>query len=813
MSQLGTVTTDINGFDVGYSVTVQSDGKILVAGSASNDFALVRYNADGSLDTSFGIDGKVTTDIGFSDQANSVTVQADGKILVAGFTGGGSGDFALVRYNADGSLDTSFDLDGIVTTDIGDEAYSVAVQSDGKILVAGSASNDFALARYNADGSLDAMFTTDIGLGLSRDQAYSVAVQSDGNILVAGSAGITGDDYDFALVRYNTDGTLDTSFGGTGTGIATTNTGLGFSTDQAYSVAVDSNGKILVAGYTWDGGGVSIGNPPHVIQSYDLMLVRYNADGTLDTSFGEPGTGIVITQVGASVIGRSVTVQSDDKILVAGFTTIAGSGDEFALIRYNTDGTLDTSFGGTGIVITDIGPFGELGFSVTVQPDGKILVAGETITVDSSGAGSSDFALVRYNADGSLDTSFGNDPPVITSGPTANLSIAENTIAVTTVAATEPDGQTLTYSIVPAASSGGADGALFTINATTGALAFLTAPDYEHPTDAGVDNVYDVTVQVSDGLLTDTQDIAVTVTNVSPETLTGDGGDNLFLASADHEAFFGQVGSDTVSYELAGAAVTASLLKPKGNTGDAAGDTYNSIENLTGSAFNDKLIGNDGNNVLEGRAGADQLDGGKGVNTASYEHSSGVTADLTNPANNTGDAAGDTYKNIQNLLGSHFDDRLVGDGSNNVLTGGDGNDTLIGNGGKDTLIGGLGADTLNGGSGQDRFVYMSPSEGGNTLQGFDTIQGFNIKDDTIAISASGFGGGLVAGQSLVDGVTFVTGEAPSAPTTAGTFLYDTNDHTLLWDVDGSTPGGSDPVQIAKFDSTVALKAHDFDVMA
>src|SRR5262249_12672180 len=104
MSQLGTVTTDINGFDVGYSVTVQSDGKILVAGSAWNDFALARYNADGSLDTSFDGDGKVTTDIGLSDQGNSVTVQADGKILVAGVTG--IGDFALVRYNADGTLDT-----------------------------------------------------------------------------------------------------------------------------------------------------------------------------------------------------------------------------------------------------------------------------------------------------------------------------------------------------------------------------------------------------------------------------------------------------------------------------------------------------------------------------------------------------------------------------------------------------------------------------------------------------------------------------------------------------------------------------------
>ena len=227
-----------------------------------------------------------------------------------------------------------------------------------------------------------------------------------------------------------------------------------------------------------------------------------------------------------------------------------------------------------------------------------------------------------------------NSAPVITSNggtATATISIPENTMAVTTVTATDSDSDKLVYSIL-----GGADASLFTINATTGALAFLKAPDYEHANDFGVDNHYDVTVQASDGQLTASQAISVNVTNVSPETLTGDDGSNLFLASADREAFSGLGGNDTVSYALAQTGVIANLANPGANTGDAAGDSYNSIENLIGSAFNDKLTGDANNNVLEGGARADQLNGGNGSDTASYEHAtSGVTADLNRPSNNT----------------------------------------------------------------------------------------------------------------------------------------------------------------------------------
>jgi uncharacterized delta-60 repeat protein len=191
----------------------------VVAGYSDNgsndDFALVRYNTNGTLDTSFDSDGKVTTDIGSGDIAQSVAIQTDGKIVAAGYSNNGSNvDFTLVRYNTDGTLDTTFDSDGKVTTAIGsgtDQARSVAIQSDGKIVAAGftgeMGGEDVALVRYNTDGSLDTNFgtggkvTTVVG---TNDYAYSVAIQSDGKIVAAGGAGMDfgGNDFDISLVRY-----------------------------------------------------------------------------------------------------------------------------------------------------------------------------------------------------------------------------------------------------------------------------------------------------------------------------------------------------------------------------------------------------------------------------------------------------------------------------------------------------------------------------------------------------------------------------------------------------------------------------------
>ena len=391
----GKVTTDFNSNDdSGNSVTVQPDGKILVAGDTYKgetyngtdyDFAIVRYNSDGTLDTSFNTTGKITTDFDTSDDGgNSITVQADGKILVAGYSYKGIDyDFAIVRYNSNGTLDTSFNITGKVTTDFGngdDSGYSITVQADGKILVTGETYNgtdyDFAIVRYNSDGTLDTSFnitgkvTTDFGNG--DDGGNSITVQADGKILVAGYS-YKGIDYDFAIVRYNSNGTLDTSFNITGK--VTTDFGNG--DDSGYSITVQADGKILVTGETYNG------------TDYDFAIVRYNSDGTLDTSFNT--TGKVTTDFDTNDdSGYSITVQPDGKILVAGETD-NGTNTNFAIARYNSDGTLDTSFNTTGKVTTDFDNSYDKGKSITVQTDGKILVAGET-----DNGTNNDFAVARY---------------------------------------------------------------------------------------------------------------------------------------------------------------------------------------------------------------------------------------------------------------------------------------------------------------------------------------------------------------------------------------------------------------------------------
>ncbi|MDZ4255531.1 MAG: putative Ig domain-containing protein [Sulfuritalea sp.] len=413
----GIVTTPIGASrDQAHGIALQADGKVLAAGYSYNgsdyDFALVRYNADGSVDTSFSGDGKLTTAIGASnDYGYSVAVQPDGKILLAGQSySGSSGSYAsiasiegssspiwtigLVRYNPDGSLDTTFSSDGKLTTTFGSNntyGQSVVVQDDGKILVAGSTGGNFALLRYNADGSFDTSFdadgglTTDIGFG-SSDYGKAVAVQADGGILVAGSS-----NGDLALARYNSNGSLDTNFSGDGR----LSTAIGAGDDQGQCLVLQADGKIIVAGSSSNGS------------DDDFAVVRYNLDGSLDAGFG--GDGMVTTAIGsASDSASSIALQADGKIVVAG-SSWNGSDYDVALVRYHSDGSLDASFSDDGMLSTDVGGVSDYGYSVVVQADGKIVVTGQSYKA-SSPYSDSDFVVIRYNIDGSLDTTFESTP-------------------------------------------------------------------------------------------------------------------------------------------------------------------------------------------------------------------------------------------------------------------------------------------------------------------------------------------------------------------------------------------------------------------
>ena len=296
-----------------------------VGDGANADFALARYNPNGSLDTSFSGDGKQTTDFGDPHYgtdfgAYDVALQPDGNIVAVGRSG--NGDFALARYDAtDGSLDTSFSGDGKETTDLGgwEHGRAVAIQN-GKIVVAGTslhgADGNFALARYNPDGSLDTSFsgdgiqTSDFGV---RHDAHAVAIQADGKIVVAGVS--DSDDGNFALARYNDDGTLDPSF--SGDGWQTTDFG---GRDYGHSMALGADGRIVVAGES----------------AVDFALARYNPDGTLDTSFS--GDGKTTTDFGGLDRAFDLALQPDGKIVAAG--THNGT---FALARYEGESTSGTA--------------------------------------------------------------------------------------------------------------------------------------------------------------------------------------------------------------------------------------------------------------------------------------------------------------------------------------------------------------------------------------------------------------------------------------------------------------------------------------
>ena len=438
----GIVTTQIGASDDGaYSLKIQSDGKIITAGyyydGLHNDFTLVRYDSNGTLDNSFGSNGIQTTQVRISDSyANSMLIQSNGEYVVSGYSNDGSElNFALARYNTNGDLDDSFGTSGIVITQNGtslDHVNSVAIQGDGKIVAAGDSFNGmgtlFALARYNVNGTLDNSFgsnglvTTTIGISHPHDVVNSVAIQSDGKIVAFGSSYHNVQDVEFALARYNPNGGLDNTFGTNG--IVTNAAGVQYV--DASSVLIQGDEKILTTGTSYHGANT------------DFILIRYNKNGTLDNTFG--ANGMVTTRItGTDAYAKSAVIQADKKIVVAGYTY---SNTYFTLIRYNENGTLDDSFGISGMVIT---PEGDAN-SVAIQGDGKIVAAGSYYDGLYY-----DFALARYNKNGDLDSSFGADG-IITTQVGANNSNA-NSIAIQNdgniiVAGSSNNGSNINFTLV-----------------------------------------------------------------------------------------------------------------------------------------------------------------------------------------------------------------------------------------------------------------------------------------------------------------------------------------------------------------------------
>ncbi len=361
-------------------------------------FSAVSVAQPGTLDPTFGAAGKTSSSIGPNNEfAHAVAIQPDGKIVVAGETYNNSSvveDFALARYNADGTLDNTFGTNGFVVTDLQqstDVVKAIAIQPDGKIVVAGYSDNtfnyDFAIARYLSNGALDNTFGANGKLIKnfgSTDFGLAMALLPNGKILVAGRA-YNGSNGDVALIQLNSNGTFDNSFGTGGALMAD----LFGEDESANALAVQTDGKIVVAGDRYSNNASLI------------ALARFNPDGSLDPNFSFDGK--MSTSIGGlSDVAHAVAIQSDGKIVVAGISNNTAISD-FALARYLSDGTPDNTFSGDGQLTTDVATGGDYVNSIAIQPDGKILAGGTTAGNNSI----SDFAVVRYLTDGTLDPSFG----------------------------------------------------------------------------------------------------------------------------------------------------------------------------------------------------------------------------------------------------------------------------------------------------------------------------------------------------------------------------------------------------------------------
>ncbi len=395
----GIQTTDIGSLnDNGNDLALQADGKIVVVGMASNinesDFAVLRYLPNGSLDSSFHFDGIVTLDfdtaIDQPDQALTVVIQPDGKIVVAGCaTIQGNYDLGIARFNTDGSLDNSFDGDGVRTIHFGitgghNEVFDAKIDGNGKITMAGytqtaSSGKNFALFRLNSDGSTDSSFgnaglvNTDFS-GLE-DIAYSLVILNDGRIAAAGSSvAITTTDY--ALAMYSSSGQPDNSFSADGK--LTTDFGASF--DVAYDLVQQGDGKLVAAGYSY------------VFADKDFSIARYSLTGQLDPNFDTDGKNTVdINGSSNDDEAHALTIQPDNKILVGGFA-LNGTSQNLGMARYDFDGSLDGSFGAGGKVITDIltSPNDVISAMAVQSTDLKLIVAG------TAGVASRDIVLARY---------------------------------------------------------------------------------------------------------------------------------------------------------------------------------------------------------------------------------------------------------------------------------------------------------------------------------------------------------------------------------------------------------------------------------
>ncbi|MBT9100005.1 hypothetical protein KFZ76_20090 [Methylovulum psychrotolerans] len=805
-------TNSLSGYYKANSVATQSDGKILVAGAIGSNYGLVRYNSDGSLDTSFSGDGKVSTDLGANTEtAYRILVQSDGKIILGGSSG-------LVRYNSDGSLDTSFSGDGILTTS--HIINGLTLQADGKLL-AGEGAN---LIRYNSDGSLDTTFSGDGTVETPLYTVDKVFVQSDGKLL-AESGGI--------VLRYNSDGSLDSSFGNNGKMQAP------FGSD----VALTADGKIVVTGT-----GHTYSNPLYY-DAYptDFYTARYNSDGTLDTSFTQSINTVGATLTAYENSKYAVLIAPHAQISDAQLNALNGglgnySGASLTLARQggaNADDVFDASMNNTPILQNGTVTLGGTAVGTYQQSPGQLTILFGTATTAQVNSVLQHLSYTNSSPNAptaiKLDWTFSDGDPSNPLSTTASTPITihqdnNGHSGHAFINGNRAVGQTLTASnnftdsdngvgTVSYRWLGSSDGFLHSTTLSNGATLVLTQ--------AMLNQTIQLVASYTDG-----QGFHTTVNNFlgtagddflieQPGSyLNGMAGNDRLYGGFDNGILDGGSGTDTADYSKTYGNVTVNLgLTTAQNTVGTNKETLLNIENVTGSSNsgpysntlignnasnslfggigNDTLSGGGGNDSLIGGAGNDRLDGGTGTDMAFYYSASkGVTVNLAlTTAQNTHGAGTDTLLNIESLNGSAYNDVLVGNYANNTLLGGNGNDVLAG---------GLGNDTLTGGAGKDIFAFNSTLG----INNIDTLTDFNVADDTIRLE-NGIFTTLTTPGVLAAEAFKILGNGGSEDSTDH-LLYNTATGALSYDADGS--GAAAAVQIAILGKGLAMTNADFMVV-
>ncbi len=722
------------GADLLEDIAIQADGKIVVAGTVNaftggQDFGLARFNPDGSLDTSFGTNGRITTDFGFNgaEILRAVAIQSDGKIVAGSATVvAGNFQWALARYNTNGSLDTTFDGDGLVITEMGgdDNIFDIAIQADGKIVALGNAGSHIGLARYNLDGSLDSTFDGDgrviTVVTNAGSQGVTVAIQPDGKIVAGGVSGNFG--LKNFVIRYNADGSVDTSFGNVAFNgnekVAVNLFPFGGGGDLR-DLALQADGKIVTTG--------EVGNPS--TGTGDFTVLRFNADGTPDNTFGTSGR-FVSGLPAADDTGEGIAVQADGKLIVVGKHSAGPTNSLIA--RLTMTGTFDAGFGNAGTTITDHNPGGsDLYMAVAIQLDGNIVAGADVSRI---------WGLARYQS--------GGEPPTAEAG--GPYSVAEaGTVQLDGSASSDPDqpSSTLIYRWdLDGDGIFGETGAGATRGDEVGATPTFSAASIDGPA------TIVVTLRVIDNEgLADLDTATINVNNVAPTAgITGPingvpGQTRSFTLTANDVSAADQAAGFTFAIDWDGNGTTDQTVI------GASGTTVDRIYTATGT-FTIRVTATDKDGgastpathtiaITPASLQTDPIDSAKTALFAGGSLSGdailfarqGATGNVVVAVNGVsfgpftptghliafGLSGNDTMSVASNLtvpawlFGGAGSDTLTGGGGPNVLVGDEGNDNITGGDHRDLLIGGAGADTVTAQGADDILIAAATSHDHN----------------------------------------------------------------------------------------------------